>query len=442
MGRLSTYAKNRILNLRFQKHNKITQIVKALVKEDIKVSRQSVSTFLKRYLETDSIHDKPRTGRKRKLTNDEIQLIGEITRLNRDITARAIKDHLNLNVSTYTILRATKLFEWNKLNPNSNEAKKQAAVERQMRGEVKRRKVYPKKSKKESSDQMNDSDGDIIEFPACLQLINVNQLNNTTTDLVQLKNPDELYDLNLVTEREVQIFKNTACSPMSFATKILFKIYSINELHGHNVSGKTFNKNVGHKEPLEEKRLMYIRWLVEKSFSDENTNKEQLWKACCNAINKMIRRSEVNAQKLNGSPGKLPISKKPEDGQSTASANIQVITINSNMEQFNSSNLDESMNFDDDDEDDDFVEIEKQQPRRQVEQRQLLQQQQQQQQEERVVIQEGLDDEPSEALNTSSEYEFKQDIDTDSESLNTSNNSFVVVAAAHQPKRLRNKKVF
>ncbi len=116
------------------------------------------------------------------------------------------------------------------------------------------------------------------------------------------------------------------------------------------------------------------------------------------------------------------------------------------MDQFNSSNLDESMAYEDDDDDDDFVEIEKQQPRRQVEQRQLLQQQQQQQQvEERIVIQEGLDDEPpSESLNASSEYEFKQDMDTNSieVELNTSNNSFVVVAAAHQPKRLRNKKVF
>jgi hypothetical protein len=61
--------------------------------------------------------------------------IGEVTRLNRDITAPKIKEYLNLNVSTYTILRASKLFEWNKLNPNSNEAKKQAAMERQLNGE-------------------------------------------------------------------------------------------------------------------------------------------------------------------------------------------------------------------------------------------------------------------------------------------------------------------
>lgn len=137
MGRLSAYAKNRILKLRFKKNKRIIHIVEILRKDDnIKVSRQAVSTFLKKYLETNSIYDKPRTGRKRKLTQEEIQLIGQVTRLNRDITARAIKEYLNLNVSTYTILRATKLFEWNKINPNSNDSKKAAALERQLNGDV------------------------------------------------------------------------------------------------------------------------------------------------------------------------------------------------------------------------------------------------------------------------------------------------------------------
>lgn len=131
MGRLSAYAKNRILKLRFKKNKRIIHIVEILKRDDnIKVSRQAVSTFLKKYLETNSIYDKPRTGRKRKLTPEEIQLIGQVTRLNRDITARAIKEYLNLNVSTYTILRATKLFEWNKVNLNSNEAKRQLAAEK------------------------------------------------------------------------------------------------------------------------------------------------------------------------------------------------------------------------------------------------------------------------------------------------------------------------
>lgn len=173
MGRLSAYAKNRILKLRFKKNKRIIHIVEILRKDDnIKVSRQAVSTFLKKYLETNSIYDKPRTGRKRKLTQEEIQLIGQVTRLNRDITARAIKEYLNLNVSTYTILRATKLFEWNKINPNSNDSKKAAALERQLNGDVNNKsttKAVPgkrvkRKSTSDNLDGTNTSNVQVISM--------------------------------------------------------------------------------------------------------------------------------------------------------------------------------------------------------------------------------------------------------------------------------------
>jgi transposase len=164
MGRLSAYAKNRILKLRFKKNKRIIHIVEVLQQEDnIKVSRQAVSTFLKKYLETSSICDKPRTGRKRKLSAEEIQLIGQVTRLNRDITARAIKEYLNLNVSTYTILRATKHFEWNKVNPNSNDSKKQASIDKQQRMEERaaakkqRLSTQKKKPKQETGLDANNS---------------------------------------------------------------------------------------------------------------------------------------------------------------------------------------------------------------------------------------------------------------------------------------------
>ena len=168
MGRLSAYAKNRILKLRFKKNKRIIHIVEILKRDDnIKVSRQAVSTFLKKYLETNSIYDKPRTGRKRKLTQEEIQLIGQVTRLNRDITARAIKEYLNLNVSTYTILRATKLFEWNKINPNSNDSKKAAALERQLNGESdmeRRRSTSANSLKKSSKSSKRNSKGDEMKL--------------------------------------------------------------------------------------------------------------------------------------------------------------------------------------------------------------------------------------------------------------------------------------
>ena len=292
VGRLSTYAKNRILNLRFQNNYKIKHIAQTLLQEDnIKVSRESISTFLKKYIDTKSINDKPRSGRNKKLTPEEINLIGEVTRLNRDITAPKIKQYLNLNVSTHTILRASKLFEWNKNNPNSNEAKKAAALERQLNGECKRRsKSYRNKKNQNETQQINDS-------------MDASQ-DETTATITSNKKGDEeklndSHNLNLVSEKEILTIKNISSSPMVFATKILMKLFRPDELHGHNVSGKTFSKNVKNKKALDEKRIKYIRWLVENNF--ETSNREQLWKMCRTAINKIILINEKKQTKLQSS---------------------------------------------------------------------------------------------------------------------------------------------
>ena len=229
MGRLSTFAKNRILNLRFQNSFRIKQIAQSLQLEDsIKVSRKSISTFLKKYIETKSINDKPRSGRNKKLTPEEINLIGEITRLNRDITAPKIKEYLNLNVSTYTILRASKLFEWNKLNPNSNEAKKAAALERQLNGETKKRRASINKTKKNMSKQREQInltqnlvkiDSDEIRLDESLTQ------NNIEEDDCTIISSDP--NLNLISESEILAAKNASSSPMVFATKILYKVFTI-----------------------------------------------------------------------------------------------------------------------------------------------------------------------------------------------------------------------
>ncbi|RNA03503.1 hypothetical protein BpHYR1_022933, partial [Brachionus plicatilis] len=340
MGRLSAYAKNRILKLRFKKNKRIIHIVEILKRDDnIKVSRQAVSTFLKKYLETNSIYDKPRTGRKRKLTHEEIQLIGQVTRLNRDITARAIKEYLNLNVSTYTILRATKLFEWNK----SNEAKLDENGSPRQKGSPNRvpRKYTKRKSTQVAeSDELNQSndlndlsllnDEDEIEkiqikpltnqemnkkmaaAAAAASGLNLNEDSqdskfHTITKTRHNANsiPDfEKVDLNLIEHRELLILKNLSCSPMSFATKILFKIFKIEELHGHNVSGKTLNKNLKAKLPLDPIRIGYIKFLVEKYYDEKEcremlhgatSTKQDLWKSCHTAINKSILISERKA---------------------------------------------------------------------------------------------------------------------------------------------------
>ena len=97
--------------------------------------------------------------------------------------------------------------------------------------------------------------------------------------------------MNLIDESEILLAKNVSSSPMVFASKILYKIFDLSELIGHNVSGKTFNKFIKNKQALDERRIGYIRWLVENNF--EASNKEDLWKACRTAINKSIRNNEL-----------------------------------------------------------------------------------------------------------------------------------------------------
>ena len=91
---------------------------------------------------------------------------------------------------------------------------------------------------------------------------------------------------------------------MSFATKILFKIFKIDELHGHNVSGKTLNKNIKTKLPLDPIRIGYIKYLVESYYDEKEcramlsgaiTHKQDLWKSCHTALNKSILISERKA---------------------------------------------------------------------------------------------------------------------------------------------------
>jgi len=369
MGRLSAYAKNRILKLRFKKNKRIIHIVEILKKDDnIKVSRQAVSTFLKKYLETNSIYDKPRTGRKRKLTQEEIQLIGQVTRLNRDITARAIKEYLNLNVSTYTILRATKLFEWNKINPNSNDSKKAAALERQLNGSGE---IVPpatkskanggiKRYKRKSNSTGDAANGNGLNETSGTHVVSIDDsmtdLDKTNEDfdrnssitetetvdfkksltkdhsrLNESNNEPEKIDLNLIQPRELLSLKNLSCSPMSFATKILFKIFRIEELHGHNVSGKTLNKNLKAKLPLDPIRVGYIKFLVESYYDEKEckemlsgvtSNRQDLWKSCHTAINKSILISERKAAAVlakGGNPN-LETSENLSDVENIAAA--------------------------------------------------------------------------------------------------------------------------
>ena len=117
---------------------------------------------------------------------------------------------------------------------------------------------------------------------------------------------------------------------MSFATKILFKIFKIEELHGHNVSGKTLNKNLKAKLPLDPVRIGYIKFLVEKYYDEKEckemlsgaiTHKQDLWKSCHTAINKSILISERKAaSSVNGKASNTDLDNLTANGDITGEA--------------------------------------------------------------------------------------------------------------------------
>ena len=106
--------------------------------------------------------------------------------------------------------------------------------------------------------------------------------------------------LSLLTDAELDEMKNQCCySPMIFATKILARVFTKDELIGHNVSGKTYHRNLKDKRPLDEQRMSYIRSLVEAYFPQRKM--DVTWRACRKAINRVIRNVEIKESKLNKS---------------------------------------------------------------------------------------------------------------------------------------------
>lgn len=106
--------------------------------------------------------------------------------------------------------------------------------------------------------------------------------------------------LSLLTDAEINEMKNQCCcSPMIFATKILARVFTKDELIGHNVSGKTYHRNLKSKRPLDEHRMSYIRSLVEAYFPQRKM--DVTWRACRKAINRVIRNVEIKESKLNKS---------------------------------------------------------------------------------------------------------------------------------------------
>lgn len=142
---------------------------------------------------------------------------------------------------------------------------------------------------------------------------------------------------------------------MSFATKILFKIFKIEELHGHNVSGKTLNKNLKAKLPLDTVRIGYIKFLVEKYYDEKEckemlsglaSHKQDLWKSCHTAINKSILISERKS-------AAALVSGATSSELAASSSSNGITQLTNAIELLNESDLNKTLDDDDDDDDED-----------------------------------------------------------------------------------------
>ena len=109
MGKLSFYARKRIVNLHLLGIN-ISQIVRKLNEEDgIIVSRPAVSLFLSRFKRTGSLYDRPRKGRNPILVIRHFDVIDEEIKKNDELSSLELQRILlaRCNISLCTNHKAS-----------------------------------------------------------------------------------------------------------------------------------------------------------------------------------------------------------------------------------------------------------------------------------------------------------------------------------------------
>ena len=116
MGKLSLYARQRIVNLD-QLGKNVSQITNTIRQEDnVIASRPAVSLFLSRFNQTGSLYDKPRSGRTKKLVIRHFDIIDEEMRRNDELSSVELAGILlarcNIDVSPRTIRRVRKKLGW------------------------------------------------------------------------------------------------------------------------------------------------------------------------------------------------------------------------------------------------------------------------------------------------------------------------------------------
>ena len=115
MGKLSLYARKRIISLRSSgaKHTKIKELLET---EGIKTSRSAISLFLSRYSKTGDMGDAPGSGRNTKVPPEATRFIEDKMQENDEFTSRELKEKLanecDIQISESTIRRIRRKLGW------------------------------------------------------------------------------------------------------------------------------------------------------------------------------------------------------------------------------------------------------------------------------------------------------------------------------------------
>ena len=118
MGRLSFYARMRLVNLMERKpYLRIAHLKGQLEAEDgVKVCRQSLSRFLRKYKETGLMQDLPRAGRNPTLNLHHCNFIDTKMEENNELSAIELRDLLrkefDIQVSRRTVQRMRRKLGW------------------------------------------------------------------------------------------------------------------------------------------------------------------------------------------------------------------------------------------------------------------------------------------------------------------------------------------
>ncbi len=91
-----------------------------------------------------------------------------------------------------------------------------------------------------------------------------------------------------LTKEEINYLYRSTVSPAHFSVRLMLKLFTNNELNtGKNVYGRTYRRDVVHKEALDPNRIDFIYEIVFKYYPNEN--RKTCWSRCIKSMNDKIR---------------------------------------------------------------------------------------------------------------------------------------------------------